>query len=145
MVDLAPTFLELAGATPAIAEMRMDGRSLVPWILSNTSAGGGAVAGWRDSYLIEYIATTGVVDEPWQQEQQQEEVEEGEWLSFPLEQQKEQEHRKDNSNNTFIGLRVVNATHNLAYFEFTDATTDWDFASTDFCELYDVAKDPNQV
>ena len=30
-------------------------------------------------------------------------------------------HLKDNSNNTFIGLRIINATADLAYYEFTDA------------------------
>ena len=49
------------------------------------------------------------------------------------------------SNNTFIGLRVVNSTHNIAYFEFTDAVTDWDFSHSNFCELYDLASDPHQL
>ena len=47
-------------------------------------------------------------------------------------------HLKDNSNNTFIGLRILNASHNLAFFEFTDDTTDWNWTSTNFCEMYDL-------
>jgi len=63
--------------------------------------------------LVEYIATSGVVTMP-----------------------PGSSHLKDNSNNTFIGLRILNASMNLAYFEFTDATTDWAFADPNFCEMY---------
>jgi len=45
-IDLAPTFLGLAGLTPAPA---IDGRSLVPVLNS-------AVADWRRSFLIEYTS-----------------------------------------------------------------------------------------
>jgi hypothetical protein len=44
-----------------------------------------------------------------------------------------------------VGLRLQNASTNLAYFEFTDATTDWDFKAVDFCEMYDLKKDPHQL
>ena len=54
-------------------------------------------------------------------------------------------HLKDSSNNTFIGIRVVNNTHDLAYFEFTDAVKDWNFQAPDFCELYDLKVDPHQL
>ena len=54
-------------------------------------------------------------------------------------------HANDVRNNTFIGLRILNATTNLAYYEFTDAVTDWNFDAVEFCELYDVATDPHQV
>ena len=54
-------------------------------------------------------------------------------------------HLKDNSNNTFIGLRILNASHNLAFFEFTDAVRDWNWTSTNFCEMYDLKTDPHQL
>lgn len=47
-LDLAPTFLELAGLTPAAS---VQGRSLVP-ILANR------VQDWRSSFLIEYFSDT---------------------------------------------------------------------------------------
>jgi N-acetylglucosamine-6-sulfatase len=121
MVDLGPTFLALASQSEQIEHMHMDGRSLLPLLRpSSPSVGAATAATWRDAYLIEYTATKGVV------------------TSIG-------DHLKDNSNNTFIGLRVLNASHNLAYFIFTDATTDWNFAHSNFCELYDLARDPNQL
>jgi|EP01046_Picozoa_sp_COSAG06_P013775 N-acetylglucosamine-6-sulfatase len=97
--DLAPTFLDLCGAREAIAELKMDGRSLLPLLRSNArssvpsdgkvlaaaaAAGSGGVA-WRQAHLVEYLATTGVVNQP-----------------------PGNNHLKDNSNNTFIGT-VQNA------------------------------------
>eukprot|EP01047_Picozoa_sp_COSAG01_P086447 COSAG01_NODE_19442_length_1009_cov_1.169231_2_plen_97_part_00 len=43
-------------------------------------------------------------------------------------------HAKDVGNNTFIGLRIVNSTANLGYYEFTNAYTDWNFQAVDFCK-----------
>ena len=55
-------------------------------------------------------------------------------------------HVKDNGNNTFRGLRLLNATHDVAYFEFADIQTDWNFTRPPFfCEMYDVAADPDQL
>lgn len=133
--DLAPTFLELCGAQAAIAELQMDGRSLMPLLRSTarsaslsdrsvllSAATDEAAPAWRTAHLVEYIATSGVVSH----------------LDSST-------HLKDNSNNTFIGLRILNASMNLAYFEFTDATIDWAFADSNFCEMYDLAKDPHQL
>ena len=47
-IDLAPTLLELGGATP---ERPLDGRSLVPILR-------GRAAGWRKSFLVEYWSDT---------------------------------------------------------------------------------------
>ena len=38
-------------------------------------------------------------------------------------------HANDVRNNTFIGLRIINETTNLAYYEFTDAWADWNFGA----------------
>jgi len=54
-------------------------------------------------------------------------------------------HYKDTSNNTFIGLRIKNETHDLAFFSFTDVFLDYDFKAPYMCELYDLAKDPFQL
>ena len=50
----------------------------------------------------------------------------------------------DVSNNTFIGLRIVNSTHDLTYAEFTDVR-DWAFDDVYFHELYDLRTDPYQL
>lgn len=55
------------------------------------------------------------------------------------------DHLKDSGNNTFVGLRVLNASVNLAYFEFTDVATDYGFERANFCELYDLSEDPHQL
>ena len=130
--DLAPTFLDLAmrsaagsasGPASALAAagavearlrstgLAMDGRSMAPHLLAP-----GAAHSWRDAYLVEYYAVTSTAA--------------GDVST----------HLKDNANNTFVGLRVLNTSMNLAYFEFTDAVNDWGFRRTDkFCELYDLA------
>lgn len=54
-------------------------------------------------------------------------------------------HLKDSGNSTFIGLRVLNASLNLAYFEFTDVGTDYEFEHANFCELYNLTADPHQL
>jgi len=111
LVDLAPTILELTNSEP----LDMDGRSLTPLLRE-------ASPEWRDTYLIEYAATSGV----------------------PAAKDVAK-HLKDSSNNTFIGVRTVNSTHDIAYFEFTDAIEDWDFKAPDFCEMYDLKTDPYQM
>ena len=122
IVDIAPTILELAGAGSAGGAgeggaLPLDGHSLVPLITEDGEDGT-----FRDAYLIEYFATSGVVTKV-----------------------KKGDHLKDNSNNTFIGLRVQNETNNFAFFEFTDAVDDWDFKTPDFCEAYDLDADPHQL
>jgi len=132
--DLAPTILELAGVSPTAAA-GMDGRSLVPRLAARPTATGptsdGAAASrrlldahstsWRDTYLIEYYATTTASPDP------------------------RKTHLKDSANNTFIGLRVLNESSNLAYFEFTDIGTDYAFEHANFCELYNLTADPHQL
>lgn len=129
---VAPTFLELCGAQSSIAQLKMDGRSLLPFLRSNARSvvpsdakvlAASGLPAWRQAHLVEYLATSGIVNTP----------------------PGKDDHLKDNSNNTFIGLRIQNETTNLAYFEFTDATTDWEFKNVDFCEMYDLQKDPHQL
>ena len=50
----------------------------------------------------------------------------------------------DVANNTFIGLRIINNTHDLSYAEYTDVR-DWDFTQVYFHELYDLKADPFQL
>lgn len=57
-IDLAPTFIELAGGDPD-KSMPMDGRSLTPVLR------GKAGAGWRDALLLECTYTRAVVTPEW--------------------------------------------------------------------------------
>jgi len=120
MVDIAPTILEFAAGAGAVPTT-MDGHSLAPLLLGG-ARGAAAAAGWRDSALIEYqsIAQKGVGPGH---------------LKHPV----------DGVNNTFRALRVMNASHNLMYAEFTDVSkaADWNFpdASLNFFELYNVTDD----
>ena len=50
----------------------------------------------------------------------------------------------DVANNTFIGLRIINSTHDWTYAEYTDVR-DWSFDKVYFRELYDVRADPFQL
>lgn len=122
MPDLAPTLLELAGANVPQGAV-MDGKSFLPMLQTHQVGAGSSdiIPGWREEYPIEYIAT-------------QEEVE---YDGFG--------HINDNGNNTFRGLRIVNDTHDWAYFEFSDPYRDWDFDTPYFYELYDVGQDPAQL
>ena len=112
----------------------MDGRSLVPLLMqangtaqTSLAKGRGRLRGaekgsvsWRTSYLIEYFSTTdkGTV---------------------------QHNNLRDSSNNTFIGLRVLNSSFDLAYFEFSDVSTDYAFHHANFCELYNLTADPDQL
>ena len=119
--DVAPTILTLAGAAES-AIAALDGKSLVPLFpsLAQRDGAAGGAAGWRQAYLIEYIATQ--------------------------ENAKSQPggHVIDNGNNTFRGLRLISQGQNLAYFEFTDLP-DWNWTAVDFHELFDLTLDPYQL
>jgi N-acetylglucosamine-6-sulfatase len=121
-VDIPPTIMQLAGLAPA---ERWDGRSFAGLLAPDLFGGGGGdPAAWpRQEYLVAYMACS----QP------------------PKISPNDHGHAKDVGNNTFIGLRIINETANLAYFEFTDAYKDWGFEAVDFYELYDTAADPHQL
>ena len=50
-MDLAPTFLDIAGIKPPA---HMDGRSLLP-LLKGTRSGQDKVENWRDTFLVERL------------------------------------------------------------------------------------------
>ena len=76
-------------------------------------------ARWRTTYLIEYFATRD---------------DDNEHLS--AKSAISHGHRKDSSNNTFIGLRVLNASYDLAYFEFSDVAADFSSMSRRLATSY---------
>lgn len=127
-VDTMPTILGLAGVkTPA----SMDGRSLAPLLLSDTTRAPPPAlrlhrpaAQWRTELLVEYPGlggTKGVV---------------------------RYQHIEDCNNNTFRALRVLDPSaaagrRNLKLVEFTDGVANWNFTrDADEFELFDLDADP---
>jgi N-acetylglucosamine-6-sulfatase len=162
-VDISPTILSLAGVTPPAF---MDGKSLLPFLLPNLDPAHTAseAENWRDSYLVEYLSVgtyyndhSGVYNSdttPGNAKNCGSNQPRGPNGTFP--KCVESEGVGDGNcyfvdsthSNSWRLLRVINATHDLAYVEY-DPT--WKFnASTDgsglqWYELYDVAKDPYQM
>ena len=73
---------------------------------------------WRDRHMLEYWSLGNVV---------------------------RLEHYIDMPNNTYIGARLINSTHNFLYVEFYDGENEVEFTSPLEYELFDVAKDPYQL
>jgi len=118
-VDIAPTFLELAGVpVPDI----MDGKSFADLIRTPTK---NVVDPSRDTILFEYMGRPNNQNIG------------GQAIHF------------DAYNNTYTGLRIINDTHNLMYVEFatqsceTDDGPNWNQLS--HRELYDLTQDPWQL
>jgi N-acetylglucosamine-6-sulfatase len=88
MVDVAPTLIELGGGTPPDI---MDGQSFADVVTEKTTSYNFADASSRDRSMIEYWSLGDVV---------------------------RYQHLIDGPNNTYIGARVINSTHNILYVEF---------------------------
>ena len=91
MVDVAPTLIELGGGVPPDS---MDGQSFADVVTGKTfssEASNSPDKASRDRSMIEYWSLGNVV---------------------------RYEHLIDGPNNTYIGVRVVNNTHNILYVEF---------------------------
>lgn len=56
-----------------------------------------------------------------------------------------EDHYIDLPNNTFIGVRLLNTTHNYLYVEFYATEEEVDFTSPNEYELFDLHKDPWQL
>lgn len=119
MVDVTPTLIELGGGTPP---KTMDGMSFANLFSQNSvffSENSGQSPP-RDRSIIEY---------------------------WSLGKNMHDGHLVDGTNNTFIGVRVVNDTHNLLYVEFYENLLEKTFNQqkpADF-EFYDLAKEPDQM
>ena len=118
MVDIAPTLLSLAGAKSASLE-RMDGRSFSDLLFSyGESSQQEKEEVWTDKVMLEYWSLENVTRY-------------GHYIDLP--------------NNTFIGVRLLNETHNFLYVEFysTDNVTAFKWPLE--YELFDISKDPYQM
>ena len=124
-VDITPTLLDLAGyeASPGDGySTQMDGRSFARFLSGDRNVGD-----WKTAALIEYQSIHAPF-RPWPSKNG--------LPGIPV-------RYTDAGNNSFVGLRILNATHDLLYAEFSDLT-DWDFKSPYFYELYDHHNDPFQ-
>ena len=162
MVDIGPTILELAGAAvPSGEAFAMDGRSFAPALLDPAAA----PPTRSTTMLVEFYSLSdgspdtppcavddqeaypwpgnlpaaavapaaAVVDDP-----EGSVAMGGSCYNLGIS-------HSDWSNNTFIALRIINATHDLTYSEYTQVSDMYDFEHVYFHELYDVQADPFQM
>lgn len=116
MVDVAPTLLSLAGGQPTDS---MDGKSFANLLkLQESTTKPETAAAWSDKHTIEYWSLGTVI---------------------------RYEHYIDLPNNTYIGVRLLNATHNYLYVEFYDGENVVSFDTPLEYELFDIGKDPYQM
>ena len=115
MVDVAPTLLSLGGGQPLDT---MDGKSFADLLTSGKDDEAIKASGWRDKHMLEYWSLGNVI---------------------------RLEHYIDMPNNTYIGVRLINSTHNYLYVEFYDGKNEVLFLSPLEYELFDVANDPYQL
>ena len=135
-VDIAPTIAAMAGVSPG-PEARLDGRSLLPALLGlGAGAGAGAAAAAAAAAAAGAAAPppprTEFTFEYWGNDLRPEHPSPqllkcgnpmGHWL--------------DAKNNTWLGLRVLNGTHDLKYLQAED-----DHNTTEF---FDLAADPFEL
>ena len=136
-VDLAPTFMDLAGIDVATHAPMIDGKSVLSWLLTPTN---GSISSsqddvddvfalapsWRTAVLIEF---SGLKDWP---------------KNWP-----DGSRVNDCPNNTYRGLRIVDPSaraseRNMMYSELT-VVSDYDYEEINWRELYDLDADPYQL
>lgn len=115
-VDLAPTFLDLAGIT---IPPQIDGRSIAPLLRGDVTADGlgdDGVTGWRTAFLVEHYALA----------------------DWPAGYTPGVTRVNDCPANTYRALRVIDAAkgENLLYVEMTSALLHIRSLSTALCSLW---------
>uniref|UniRef100_UPI00358E7791 N-acetylglucosamine-6-sulfatase-like n=1 Tax=Myxine glutinosa TaxID=7769 RepID=UPI00358E7791 len=117
-IDLAPTFLDLAGVNTS--QTKMDGRSLVPLWKSKK-------AHWRTDFLVEYQGEGSVV----KADPSCPRLGPGVAECFP------NCVCEDAINNTYACVRTLEQDLNMQYCEFAD--------NESFVEVYNLGADPHQL
>ena len=118
MVDMTPTLLELAGGK---VHKTMDGHSFADELLSESP-----VSNFREKVLVEYWSIYGMLGNT-------------EYYSGS-------DHIFDMPNNTFIGVRLLNSTHNFLYVEFyPKGQYEDEFKYPGEYELFDLSNDKWQM
>lgn len=113
MVDILPTLLDLAGGAVPPTDKRVDGRSFAPRLQGRSDGVD------RTAMMVEfYSLASNPPDEP--------PCAAGQPV-IPGRCFDTRASHSDIGNNTFIGLRIVNSTHDLTYAEYTDVRDLYDF------------------
>ena len=117
MVDVAPSLLALGGGTPLASQ---DGKSFAGLIVKDSlvRAPFQHDSAWKDMAVLEYYNLGNVIRTG---------------------------HYVDMVNNTFIGVRLLNTTHNFLYVEFYENKDAETFDSPLEFELFDISTDPYQL
>lgn len=132
LMDIGPTFLELAGK-PAGGKRVSDGVSFAPLL----KAAGAPPPGWRDGVLIEHISEVNqwmnVCDTIWN-------VSGCPAAATDV----DPFYLIDGPQNTWASWRVLNASHNFLFTAFRPQGSAPTRENTNWTELYDLNKDPWQ-
>ena len=116
MVDIAPTIISLAGGVPPTT---MDGYSFADMIKETRESSNTRKNSWRDKHTLEYWSLGNII---------------------------RYQHYIDGPNNTYIGVRLINDTHNYLYVEFYEDTDPRYFTDPPVeYELFDLSTDPYQM
>ena len=121
--DLAPTLLQLAGAKPS--DMGgMDGRSFAHLVAPSVPA---PSRPWKTVHLTTYQSIYPQhCEHPGYDASTQHDTNP---IADPVSGGRCTRHSEDDATNTHRSLRILNATHNLLFAEFTDVSVpdNWDF------------------
>lgn len=138
-VDLAPTFLALAGIDAQTVSPPMDGKSILAQLINTGHSDDRVLNKAIPEPIRESITRERAAGVPWRDHH---------WVEYySLGDVVRTGHLVDDPNsNTYRALRFVGSErfNNTLYAEFT-ALKDWNFGNYSFVEMYNVDEDPHQL